>query len=170
MINIRKSINADSRSASKPPSVDELREATVSHKDDVISAMTFIASLISERSIHHDHTKMENMDEFHAALTSGKIKDTLWYNKHITEERHHLKSHVPDDVNIIDVIEHICDCTMAGLARSGVVYDVDISPDVLVLACQNTVELLKRNTNVVEETEDIMKHPVAADFMKSSNR
>ena len=171
MIEIKKSINADSRSATKPPTIDELRTATESHRSDVCAAMGFISNLTIERSKLHDHTKMENMEEYHAALNSGKIKETPWYQKHITEERHHLKSHVPDDVNLIDVMEHLCDCTMAGLARSGVVYDIDISPEVLVLACQNTVEMLKENTTVVEgDNDDLMNHPVGVDFMKTSYR
>lgn len=53
-------------------------------------------------------------------------------------------------MNLIDVIEHVIDCTMAGLTRSGEVYDTDISPEVLQLAVQNTVELLKLNTTVVD--------------------
>lgn len=168
MIQIRKTVNADSRTAQKPPTVEELREATISHKADVKNAMNFIMTQISSSSESHDHTKIENMDEFHAALNSGRIKDTLWYQKHITEERHHLKSHVPKDVTLIDVIEHLCDCTMAGLARSGEVYDTDISPDVLVLACQNTVELLKKNTTVIEDDVDLMNQPLASNFLKSS--
>mgnify|MGYP003354038544 CR=1 FL=1 len=41
-------------------------------------------------------------------------------------------------------------CVMAGMARSGSVYPLDINPDVLMQAFQNTVELLKSQV-VVEE-------------------
>ena len=52
---------------------------------------------------------------------------------------------VTEDINLIDVIEMIVDCVMAGLARSGEVYPLDINPDVLLKAFQNTVEMLKEN-------------------------
>jgi hypothetical protein len=37
----------------------------------------------------------------------------------------------------------IVDCVMAGMARSGSVYDLKLPPEVLEKAFQNTVELLK---------------------------
>lgn len=153
MIHIQKSVNADSRSSIGKPSIDQLTTDTHKHISDVVQAMNFISDMIKDRAPKHDNTKVSNMEEFHMALNSGHIKDTNWYKKHITEERHHLKSHVPDDVNIIDVIEHICDCCMAGLARSGDIYDIDLSPELLQVAVSNTVELLKKNT-IVEETSN----------------
>ncbi|HUD75085.1 MAG TPA: hypothetical protein VMQ76_08430 [Terracidiphilus sp.] len=53
------------------------------------------------------------------------------------------------DVNLIDVLDMICDCVMAGMARSGSVYPLNIKPEVLMTAFQNTVELLKANVTVV---------------------
>ena len=38
---------------------------------------------------------------------------------------------------------------MAGMARSGSVYALNIDPEVLMRAFQNTVELLKKNVEVV---------------------
>ena len=156
MIKISKSPSADSRSAKTPPTVDQLNTSTKMHIEDVSKGLNFISQEIEKRGSLHDYTKIENMQQFCDALNSGHIKDTDWYKKHITEERHHLKSHVPEDVTLIDVIEHVVDCTMAGLARSGEVYDIDISPDVLVLAVQNTSKLLKDNTQVVDNEKDIL--------------
>lgn len=153
---VKKSPNADSRTMTPEADKEELSSSTQSHIEDVGNGLKFIVDAIVARSPSHDHTKTENMDEFYAALKSGHIKDTSWYQKHITEERHHLKSNVPADVNIIDVIEHIVDCTMAGLTRSGTIYDVDLAPEVLQLAVQNTVELLKKNTTVVESDDNIL--------------
>lgn len=155
MIEVTRSPNADSRSMSATTTKADLQEATESHIGDVTKGLNFIAKMIEARGPMHDHTKMEAMDKFADALNSKHVKESPWYQKHITEERHHLKSHVPDDVNLIDVIEHVVDCTMAGLTRSGEVYDTDISPEVLQLAVQNTVELLKLNTTVAD-SENIM--------------
>lgn len=158
---VKKSPNADSRTMSPEAGKEELTRSTESHVNDVSNGLKFIAGALITRGSTHDHTKTENMDEFYAALKSGHIKDTSWYQKHITEERHHLKSHVPEDVNIIDVIEHLVDCTMAGLTRSGTIYDVDLSSEVLQVAVQNTVELLKKNTTVVESDDNILDKSIS---------
>lgn len=148
---IRKSPTADSRTSQGPVDNDTLMNSTTSHQADVQNALRFIGDSIIERGEFHDHTKTENISDFADALNSGHIKDTEWYHRHITDERHHLLSHVPDDVNMIDVIEHVCDCVMAGMARSGQVYDVDIPPEILTLALRNTVDLLKSATYVDQE-------------------
>jgi hypothetical protein len=51
-------------------------------------------------------------------------------------------------VNLIDVLDMIADCVMAGMARSGSVYPLNIDPEVLMRAFQNTVEELKANVEV----------------------
>lgn len=160
MIEVVKSPNADSRTADPSAGVSELRDSTASHIRDVAKGLEFLAEMLEQRGEDHDHTKMQNIDEFNAALKSGHIKETPWYQKHITEERHHLKSHVPEDVNLIDVLEHLVDCTMAGLTRSGEIFDTDILPEVLTVAVQNTVELLKKNIHVVEVGHDIGDEPI----------
>lgn len=158
---VKKSPNADSRTMSLEADKEELIRSTESHISDVSNGLKFIADALAARGATHDHTKTANMDEFYAALKSGHIKDTGWYQKHITEERHHLKSHVPEDVNIIDVIEHLVDCTMAGLTRSGSIYDVDLSAELLQVAVQNTVELLKKNTTVVEAEGNVLNSAIS---------
>lgn len=159
MIEITKSPNADSRTADPNTDLIELTRSTRSHIDDVNKGLNLIAEMLVDRGPKHDNTKMSAMEEFNAALKSGKIKESEWYKKHITEERHHLKSHVPEDVTLIDVIEHLVDCTMAGLTRSGTIYDIDLSPELLQLAAQNTVELLKDNT-VVVESDDLLDEKI----------
>ena len=73
-----------------------------------------------------------------------------WFkNRHMTE-RHHLNDSVPEDVNLIDVLEMVIDCTVAGLARSGNVYPITISPEVLQKAVENTSNLIINNTKIVD--------------------
>jgi hypothetical protein len=75
---------------------------------------------------------------------------------HKREERHHINvpEGVRDDINLVDVIEYIVDCVMAGMARSGSVYDLELSDDTLKKAFKNTVELLKKNVEVDNAVED----------------
>lgn len=153
MIKISKAVNADSRTAGPNFNQESLLNDTKSHIKDVGQGMDFIANQLMERGKQHDHTKIDNIDQFFDALKANHVKNTFWYQMHIMTERHHLKSNIPDDVNLIDVIEHLVDCTMAGLTRSGKIYDIDLSPELLQKAAANTVELLKNNTIVVDPGE-----------------
>ncbi len=56
---------------------------------------------------------------------------------------------VPDDVNLLDVLEHVADCVMAGMARSGSVYELKLSDELLQKAFKNTVKLLCDQTMLV---------------------
>ncbi len=48
----------------------------------------------------------------------------------------------------LDVLEYISDCVMAGMARSGSVYDLTMPPELLERAFKNTVELLKGQVTI----------------------
>lgn len=164
MINVVRSQNGDSRSKDDRFGKETLRHDTESHISDVQKGIKFICEKLMEAAEKHDHTKLDFFDDFHAALSSGKVKESQWYRTHTTEERHHLKTHVPNDVTLIDVLEHVVDCTMAGLTRSGQVYDIDLDPAVLTLAVQNTSKLIIENTKVSDldssEEEDVLSSPV----------
>ncbi len=163
MIQIVRALNADNRSAKKKPTMQELHDDTLSHQRDVQNTMGFIATKLVERSKMHDYTKLgKYLPDFYNALFNQEdpTKDSEWYKMHSTVERHHIKSHVPEDVNLIDIIECICDCTAAAYARgNGQPYDVDIDGKILELAVANTVKLLQQNIEVVE-SEDIMQSEI----------
>ena len=131
-------------------SVEDLCESTKSHITDVQDAMYFFTELMDISSSKHDHTKLRTMEEFYEYLGSGFQGD--WFKKHKLAERHHINSAdgVRDDVNLIDVLEHISDCVMAGTVRSGYVYDLKLSDELLQKAFQNTVALLKKNVEIIE--------------------
>lgn len=99
----------------------------------------------------HDFDKIEDIDGFHRDFVTG-FKQTKWWDKHRKINRHHLlqADGVPVDVNLIDVLDMIADCVMAGMARSGSVYPLNIDTAVLMRAFQNTVELLKSHVTVQE--------------------
>jgi hypothetical protein len=68
--------------------------------------------------------------------------------------RHHLtkKDGIPDDVNLIDVLDFISDCVVAGMARSGKVYPLELPSELLQRAFDNTVSLLKAEVKVEEDS------------------
>ena len=153
MIQIKKSIVADSKTASKTRMVafKDLKDTTNAHIEDVQKGLAFFEEALKAAGENHDNTKLLKFEDFHHALISGNIKDSSWYEVHITKERHHLLSKVPKDVNLIDVIEHLVDCVMAGMTRSGKIYDIDLPDELLQTAHKNTVELLKKNIEVLSE-------------------
>ena len=153
-IKIVKSPNADTRSAEGDVSKEELLNQTLSHILDVRNVGNMLAEKLKDQVIEHDHTKLDYIDEFYQDFVSGKqgaeFKSLPWWQKHMTE-RHHLNDSVPDDVNLIDVLEMVIDCTVAGLARSGDVYDITIPNDVLARAINNTKDLIINNTEIISE-------------------
>lgn len=158
-ITITKEPNADSRTAKQDLKKEELKAATDRHINDVGQVMSFFADLLIKAGKEHDNTKLSDFDDFFEALKSGKIKESNWYQNHKTKERHHLVAHVPKDVNLIDIFEHLGDCVTAGLSRSGEVFDIELSNEVLQLAHKNTVELLKKHIKVVKSS-DILDQPM----------
>lgn len=147
MIYITKTAHCDFSKVTK----DDLLQDTLNHRHHVVLGMNFIADIIKRRGRGHDYTKISLIDEFHSDFLTGFVKDG-WWKKHQDIERHHLsdKTYVQDDVDLIDVIEMIVDCVMAGMARRGEYRHDNISPELLVKAYNNTVKLLLENVEVVE--------------------
>ncbi len=154
MISIKRSANADTRSAREKVSKDVLLDNSRQHISDVIKAMQWFAIKLLDQSVNHDWTKIEHIDEFYAdfnSIQSGfqcDFKQMHWFKDLHLKERHHLTDRCPDDVNLFDVLERIADITMAGLARSGSIYEDNLSPEILSKAYQNTIKLLANQVEV----------------------
>lgn len=157
---IKPSKNADSRTADKDRHIDfeEFMHDTESHRSDVKETMASLASDIIQRGKDHDWTKISRSMEFYTQFNDSKekgidFKDSNWYKYHTTQEKHHLNTRIPDDVNFIDILEYLCDCICAGYARSGEVYDIKITNDTLRKAYDNTIAMIKDNVKVVNNKE-----------------
>lgn len=148
-IEIKRNSLGDTRTATRVPTFAEFANANTMHVSDVYAMMNSIAQDIVARGLDHDITKRiePHMSLFYRELCAkieGKIDsftDGEWYPMHCQTERHHLNEHCPDDVNLIDVIEMICDCVCAGMARSGNVYPIEIPSEILQKAVANTVQM-----------------------------
>lgn len=150
MILIKKSPTADTRTCDVTKVTrSELLHSSEQHIHDVIQALDFFIMQIEIARSVHDYDKIENIDQFYADFVT-KFQQTTWWDNHRKIHRHHLNhaDGVPPDVNLVDVMEYISDCVMAGMARSGSVYDITLPNEVLVRAFQNTIELLKKNVKV----------------------
>jgi len=150
MIYIKKSPTADTRTCDfSKVSKETLLASSHQHIQDVGVAMAHFAILLCNQAENHDHDKISDIDGFHHDFLTG-FKETTWWDNHRKVNRHHLldADGVPADVNLIDVLDMIADCVMAGMARSGSVYTLNIKPEVLQAAFENTVSLLKANVTV----------------------
>lgn len=150
---IQETKNCDSRiirEGAKPTKAVAKAE-TEKHIAAVNACAKFLAELLLKQAEQHDHTKLDYFDEFYDALCTGytgeQFKELEWWEKHLTE-RHHLKDRCPKDVTLIDVLEMICDCVSAGLARSGEVYDLSLDDEILQQAFNNTAKMLIDNIEV----------------------
>ena len=153
MIHIQQSKTADSRTcdASKVTK-EQLHASSVQHIRDVKKGLFLFCDMLLAASNIHDFDKLSSICHFHADFIT-KFKEHGWWDNHRKINRHHLlvDDGVPKDVNLIDVLEMIVDCVMAGMGRSGSVYPLDIKPDVLMAAFNNTVDLLKSKVVVNNE-------------------
>lgn len=154
MIEIRPSTTADTRTCDfANVSKDTLLASSKQHIQDVRKALAFFRTRLNDAAANHDPDKLSDIDGFHADFVTG-FKEHAWWDRHRTLNRHHLTMDdgIPADVNLIDVLDFIADCVMAGMARSGSVYSLHLTPELLEKAFQNTVDLLKREVVVVTET------------------
>jgi len=151
MITVTKSPTADTRTCDFANTDKEtLLHSSLIHISDVSKALAFFSSRLTEAAEVHDYDKLSKIDWFHRDFITG-FKETGWWDNHRKIHRHHLSNEdgIPEDVNLIDVLEWIADCVMAGMARSGSVYPLEMSNEVLQKALRNTVSLL-RNQVVVQ--------------------
>jgi hypothetical protein len=153
-IRIQPSKTADTRSCDYANvSKETLLASSEQHIEDVRDGLAFFIDRLMDASDRHDTDKITDIDSFHADFVTG-FKQTTWWDRHRKLNRHHLLAPdgIPEDVNLIDVLDMIADCVMAGMARTGEVYPLTINPGVLLTAFENTVDLLKRHV-VVEEDQ-----------------
>jgi len=148
MIEIYKNPNGDTRTAKKNVSFEEFRKSNNMHRWDVRKVMNKLSRSITFKGSNHDYTKKTEEKLFYNNFLSTMNNGTdfinnEWYQLHIKNERHHLLSRCPEDVNLLDVIEMVADCVCAGMARSGEVRDVEINEEILMKALNNTTTLIK---------------------------
>ena len=154
MIKIQKSKTADTRTCDfSKVTKEQLKDSSIQHIEDVAKGVEFFKTMLDSVGKRHDADKLSDIDGFHRDFLTG-FEQTTWWDNHRKVNRHHLLQvdGVPANVNLIDVMDMIIDCVMAGMGRSGSVYDLELKPEVLMDAFQNTVELLK--SQIVVEADD----------------
>ena len=153
MITIHKSPTADTRTCDVTKVTrEQLVDSSRQHIQDVQFGLAYFRQKLTEAGAAHDCTKLDRMDQFFSDFKT-KFEQHTWWDHHQKTERHHLASPVGvrEDVDLIDVLEFITDCVMAGMARSGSVYELKLPPEVLEKAFQNTVTKFKAQVVVAEE-------------------
>lgn len=150
---ITKTLNADTRSMNELD-YNKIFLDTSNHIYDVKATMTAVGEEFKTRAGNHDWTKLKYFDKFFEDLstkkTGAEFKALDWWQLH-RKERHHLNDRVPIDVDLLDVIEMATDVVCAGKARTGEVWPLELSDELLQKALHNTIELLKTNVCVKNE-------------------
>ncbi len=137
MIRIDKSETADTRTCDFTKVTKEtLLASSHQHIRDVHEALQFFSRMLAVALLAHDTDKISDIDGFHEDFLTG-FKKTEWWDRH-------------RKLNLIDVLDFISDCVMAGMARSGSVYPLQLPAELLERAFQNTVALLKAEVVVNE--------------------
>jgi len=151
MILIEKSETADSRTCDfSKVTKEQLLKSSYQHIQDVSRGLALFSDMLQKAAENHDYTKIKSIDAFHKDFQTGFEKED-WYEMHKKTERHHIS--VPEgvraDINLIDVLEYLTDCIMAGTARTGKVTKIELSNETLKKAFENTVTLLKEKTVLI---------------------
>lgn len=161
-IEVKKNCLGDTRTATHMPTRKEFQEANHDHRLDVMRLAGAFSLELLERVGNHDWTKTA---EPYATMFYEQMRSTIedgadfesgeWAHLHYDVlERHHLSKHCPEDVMLFDVIEMLCDCVAAGMARSGNVYTIEIPGEILQKAVKNTTDYLKAHVTVEEAKEE----------------
>ena len=138
MIKIHPSPTADTRTCDfANTSRETLLKSSNQHIADVVKALEFFKEKLEEASCSHDYDKLTEINWFHSDFITG-FKQTGWWDNHRKIHRHHLGNPdgVPKDVDLLDVLEYVADCVMAGMARSGSVYELKLDDSILRSAFQ----------------------------------
>lgn len=158
IVKMERNCLGDTRTATHMPSREEFKEANWSHKDDVLNLAVAFATELRSRVGNHDWTKVQApYDKMFYDLMKSTIEDGAdfmdgeWARLHFDVlERHHLSRHCPNDVTLFDVLEMLFDCVSAGMTRSGSVYPIEISNEILQKAVSNTVDYLVKHVEVTD--------------------
>ena len=155
-VTIKETKRCDTRALAKNFTEEDVKKDTIAHIAAVQNVTASFASALIDQVANHDSTKLgEYLPMFTRALKTkfkdDEFKKLNWWKIHKRSERHHLNDYCPDDVNLIDVIEMLIDCVCAGLARTGNVYPIEISDNMLQKAVANTVAMLKESIEIEKE-------------------
>lgn len=134
-------------------SYQDLRLSTNMHQSDVKRVLYYIAERLKKIGDNHDWSKdtlapLYYNDYIDSKRNNKDIHKGEWYKYHYEHERHHLMNSVPDDVNLLDVIEFITDCCCDGIAEEGKPEKMEISDKLLRKAFENTIEMITRNIHL----------------------
>ena len=150
---LKDSSKGDSRTNGGNASLNDVLEATKTHKKEVNEVMDFLAKELCDMGSIHDWTKLDNFDEEYGYLVSNNIKDeeflsSQWWYKHLRLEKHHVKDYAHIDVNLLDVIEFIVDRVCAEKGRTGEINMnyLELNPNILIRAYYNTIRMLDDKT------------------------
>ena len=152
---IKPSPSADTRSADHDVTIEELKASTEMHIDDVRRGLEFLGRLLKERGERHDWTKLQYLPSFFKQFSEAQKTGCWgngWYDRiHCKQERHHVEDACPQDVNLLDILEHVVDGVMAGLARSGEYRQDVLGSGILERAYANTQKLIRDAVRVSED-------------------
>ena len=133
----------------------ELLERNLQHINEVSKGFEFFIDRLEKKKERHDWDKIEHDEWFHRNFVTG-FEQRDWLDNHYKVSRHHLETPegIPANVNLLDVLEHIIDSIMGGLARGDDVSQSNMTPELLKDAYDNTVKLLSKKVKVVNNVRE----------------
>lgn len=153
MITIKPIISEDASNATKTMTEQEVRANAQQHIKNIQQGMRFFIEMLQVALTKHDQTKMDHFNEYYKDFQAKQKGDTTpfemmnWFSSIHLVERHH-SANPPEDINLIDVLDQICDKVIDGMGKQGKPEDDVYDSTTLKKAYDNTVELLRKNVKV----------------------
>lgn len=130
------------------------------HINNVKQVMREISNSLNSKVSYHDFTKIHEPFKtmFYNAVyekikNGASFDDSEWAITHYSTERHHLNKHIPEDMDLLDVLEYVVDQIVSNAEQLGIKGNVTISNLDLMTALQNTVSKISNMIFIPEEGE-----------------
>lgn len=113
------------------------------HVSIIKEYLKWCAESLYSRGAMHDYSKRTNLRLYLDSLNGDN--EEQWNDVHSKSERHHLHNSIPKNVNLFDVIEHICD-RVSCMEQGEVFENVDIlDGNLLRRAYANTLKMIQKD-------------------------
>lgn len=138
-----------------PATVDkvDLLHDLITHTRNVRAVLRFFSDRMEASAQKHGQDMKESINDYHSAFVSG-FKNPKWFEEHRRHSRHHLDhpAGIPDDVTLLDVLEHIAERVATAAGRTGELTreEASIDLDLVRKAFRNTVQLVRDNVEIAD--------------------
>lgn len=113
-VKIRYNPNGDARTLDHFPDYDEMKDAVLTHKNNMSIILKHVGNKFYSKADKHDNTVIDNFDDYYVATAASynkevPFRESDWYKNYFLKEEYRKQRFDPSTSNLLDLIEGICD-------------------------------------------------------------